>query len=194
MPSVNKIQKALLAKNINTETYEKIIGDGDIINVIQRMDNLLEPEIECSILESCACCTKNSKSRDKQCKDYGKMMAGKPLSEKINGLADIDFGMVSINKDNCLTVDFYWEVDSNKICSCGDIKVPIIASKLLFKNKKLLIDDRVMPLTYCLCCAGHFKYHLENALGIKLRTKEIISSPINSKGEKPCKFILEIVN
>jgi hypothetical protein len=193
MPSINRIQKALLTENVNAKVIEEIIGDGDIVNVIQRMDNLLEPEIKCSILDSCACCTKNSKSRDKKCKDYGKMTAGKPLLEKINSLAGIDFGMVSLNKDNCLTVEFCWDADGNRTCSCGDIKVPIVASRLLLKNKKIPIDDRIMPLTYCLCCAGHFRYHLQNALGIKLKTKEIISSPINSKGEKPCKFLLEII-
>lgn len=195
MASINRINKALLAENIDKQVIDKIIGDdGDLINVIKRMDEMLAPDVKYKILDLCACCTKSSKSH-KIAKDYGRVMAEKSLQEKINGLAGAVFyaDCVTLNNDNTLTVHFCWDVNGNKTCSCCDIKAPIIAGKLLAKNKKVAVDDRVMPLSYCFCCAGHFRYHLQNALGIKLKTKEIVSSPINSKGEKPCEFILEIV-
>lgn len=50
-----------------------------------------------------------------------------------------------------------------------------------------------MPLTYCLCCAGHFMFHYQKALNIKLRVKKVVSSIINSEGKEPCVFIYEIV-
>ena len=34
---------------------------------------------------------------------------------------------------------------------------------------------------------------MESLLDIKLRTKEIVSSPINSTGREPCEFIFEII-
>lgn len=50
-----------------------------------------------------------------------------------------------------------------------------------------------MPLSYCKCCAGHFRFHYQKALSLKLRLKEVISSILNSDGTKPCVFIFEIV-
>lgn len=33
----------------------------------------------------------------------------------------------------------------------------------------------------------------QNALKVKLRTKEVVSSVLSSKGEKPCEFVYEII-
>ena len=52
--------------------------------------------------------------------------------------------------------------------------------------------ERKMPLSYCLCCAGHFKYHYQKALGLKLRVKEVVTSVFGDP-PKYCSFILEIV-
>jgi hypothetical protein len=49
-----------------------------------------------------------------------------------------------------------------------------------------------VSITYCYCCAGHFRHHYQNALGIKLKTKKVISSVLNSLGKKPCQFVYEI--
>ena len=46
-----------------------------------------------------------------------------------------------------------------------------------------------MSKTYCYCCGGHIKHHLETILGKKLNV-EIINSALMSMGEKSCKFIL----
>jgi hypothetical protein len=58
--------------------------------------------------------------------------------------------------------------------------------------KDLAKGDRAMPLTYCLCCAGHARRHLQKLLGVTLTTREIVSSPINSRGQRPCEFIFEM--
>lgn len=46
---------------------------------------------------------------------------------------------------------------------------------------------------YCVCCAGHFKHHYEIMLGVKLKTIEIVSSPLDSNGENPCVIKFAIV-
>ena len=66
-------------------------------------------------------------------------------------------------------------------------------TKEIIGNGDLVSEGRTMPLTYCLCCAGHCRQHLERLLGIQLKTKEVVSSPINSNGQKPCEFVLEII-
>jgi hypothetical protein len=54
-------------------------------------------------------------------------------------------------------------------------------------------QDEKMPLTYCLCCAGHFRFHYQKSLGLKLRVKHVASSILHSGGNKPCVFVYEIV-
>jgi len=194
VPSINGITRSLQANNIDEHLIGELIGEGDLVNVIGRMDERLDREAKYRVLDACACCTKTSKARDKQCKAYGKAMAGKSLEEKIAGLAgDMNFGCVTLNDDRTLTVSFCWIIDDKRYCSCGSTRNISVAGRPS-KDKKTVNQDRIIPLSYCYCCAGHFRYHLQNALGIKLKTKEIISSPINSRGEKPCEFILEVVD
>lgn len=48
-----------------------------------------------------------------------------------------------------------------------------------------------MPLSYCMCCGGHFRFHYEKALGYKLRLKRVVSSLLASGGREPCVFVYE---
>jgi hypothetical protein len=189
---INAISKNLKEKNVDIKTIEKIIGEGDIANIVQRMDEILDPELKYHVLDACACCTKTSKARDKECKEYGKKMVDKSLDEKIKNLSSINFGNVTLNDNKTITISFCWIIDGKRYCSCGSSKNISIASRPS-KDKKSANQDRIIPLSWCYCCAGHFRYHLQNALQLKLKTKKIISSPINSKGEKPCEFMLEII-
>lgn len=34
--------------------------------------------------------------------------------------------------------------------------------------------DHPVSKTYCYCCAEHFRFHYQIALGIKLQTKEVV--------------------
>lgn len=49
------------------------------------------------------------------------------------------------------------------------------------------------PKIIVFCCAGHFKYHYEIMLGVKLKTLEVLSSPLDSDGENPCIIKYEII-
>jgi len=49
-----------------------------------------------------------------------------------------------------------------------------------------------MPLSYCLCCGGHFVFHYQKALGLKLRVKEVVTSVFGTPPQH-CSFLLEIV-
>ena len=46
--------------------------------------------------------------------------------------------------------------------------------------------DYSVSKNYCFCCAGHFKHHYEIMLGVKMKTLEIESSPLESNGKNPC--------
>ena len=49
-----------------------------------------------------------------------------------------------------------------------------------------------MPASYCLCCGGHFRFHYQKALGLKLRVKKAVTS-VFSDPPQYCSFLLEIV-
>ena len=53
--------------------------------------------------------------------------------------------------------------------------------------------DQAISKTYCYCCAGHFRYHYQIALSIKLKTREVVSSGLESRGKKPCRFVFEVL-
>lgn len=50
-----------------------------------------------------------------------------------------------------------------------------------------------VSLTCCYCCAGHFRFHYKFALGVKLKTKAVVSSALASNRQQPCRFVYEIV-
>lgn len=56
----------------------------------------------------------------------------------------------------------------------------------LMKNFNGLKYDYSVSRNYCFCCAEHFKHHYEIMLGVKLKTLEITSSPLDSNGKNPC--------
>jgi hypothetical protein len=49
-----------------------------------------------------------------------------------------------------------------------------------------------LPVTYCYCCGGHVRHHLETALGQKLGQLTVLSSPLSTGGKKPCKFLFSL--
>ncbi len=48
-----------------------------------------------------------------------------------------------------------------------------------------------LPVTYCFCCGGHVKYHLQISLGLDL-DYTIRSTALSSGGKLPCTFSLRI--
>ncbi len=51
--------------------------------------------------------------------------------------------------------------------------------------------DKPLPVTYCFCCGGHVKHHLQIQLGREL-DYTIQSTALSSGGKLPCTFRLRI--
>ena len=51
--------------------------------------------------------------------------------------------------------------------------------------------EKPLPITYCYCCGGHVKHHLQIALGRDLDCT-VRSSALSSGGKKPCTFSFRI--
>lgn len=146
---------------------------------IRKCDELLEPDVISEIMYNRACCKtgaklKNSRrfakeNKDKTIEEKLKLLGnerymGKPFLNK-NG----DIQTIAVGNYNC----------DNLVCPC-----------LHFGGAKP--QNGLMPLSYCKCCGGHFRFHYQKALGEKLILKEVVSSILNSEGKEPCVFIYEI--
>ena len=189
MPTLKKIRDTMKKQKINGEIMEQMDFEADcnnpynITSLIDKMDKLLTKEQCLSIMEKQGCC--KGGQRDKDCKAFALEHADKPFSEKLALMSSIQYMMSPcLNDDGTFTITFGGYQNGvhtgENTCSCGSIK-------------KLKQPFSVSP-TYCGCCAGHFLYHYQNALGVKLKLKEINSSPLNTNGEKPCKFTFEVLD
>ena len=146
------------------------------------MDELLTEEQCLAIMEREGC--SKGGQRDKDCKAFGKEHRDKPLAEKLALMLNIENMMEPhLNEDGSFTITMSGHQNGVHTgvttCSCGAIKK--------------LKQPFSVSQTYCGCCAGHFLYHYQNALSVKLRLKTINSSPLNTNGALPCSFTFEVV-
>lgn len=190
MPNLKKMKATMTNLKIPSEIMEQMDLDANqtgvdpypAIAVIDKMDELLSMEQRLAVMEQQGCC-KGGK-RDKECKDFGKEHADKPLEEKIKLIYMVE-NMISpqLNDDGTFTITWGgWQNgvhEGKTTCSCGEIKK--------------LKQPFTVSSTWCGCCGGHFLYHYQNMLKVKLKLKEINSYPLNTNGNAPCSFTFEIV-
>jgi hypothetical protein len=188
MPSVKNIQESMIKQAIPEEIikqfdFTEVKGNHPepVLTLIEKMDELLTKEQCLTIMAEQGCC--KSGKRDKDCKAFAKEHAKKTIEEKLKLIGSVENMMLpQVNDDGTFTITmsgYQNGVHTGKTtCSCGLIK-------------KLKQPFSVSP-TYCGCCAGHFRYHYQNMLGVAIKLKDIVSSPLNTNGEEPCKFVFEI--
>lgn len=188
MPSNHKIQQAMENEGIPEEILmqfdftESKGGDPmPVLAVIEKMDRLLTKEQRLAVMEQQGCC--KGGQRDKDCKAFGKANKGKTIAEKLALMFQVENMMQpKLNEDGSFTVVMSgYQNGRHKgktTCSCSMIKK--------------LKQPFSVSATYCGCCAGHFRYHYQNMLGVQLRLKEINASPLDTNGEEPCSFTFAI--
>ncbi|MCL2488830.1 MAG: hypothetical protein FWE80_09125 [Oscillospiraceae bacterium] len=184
MARVYGIKKRLAQQGMDEKLIKEIIGTGNLVDIITRMEDTLDADTVHSMLDSCGC--GGGKEYIKQCEKTGKEIAGRTLEAKITYL-NTDTEKLLLNTDGTLTATLSYTDNGEYRCLCS----AAVKNGVKVSDLAAVSDGRVMPLTYCFCCAGSMRRHLQLQLGAALRTKEIISSPINSKGEKPCAFVFE---
>jgi hypothetical protein len=188
MPTLKKIRETMKKQKINAEIMEQMDFEADcnnphnVTSLIDKMDELLTKEQCLSIMEKQGCC--KGGQREKDCKAFALEHKDKSFSEKLALMSSIQYMMSPcLNDDGTFTITFGGYQNGvhlgKNTCSCGLIK-------------KLEQPFYVSP-TYCGCCAGHFLYHYQNALGVKLRLKRINSSPLNTNCEQSCGFTFEVI-
>lgn len=192
MPEAAKIERALWAHGVDAARIAQIMRAPEgltpksqkskkaahLIEVIKRMDAGLDASLRQAVMDWCACC--KGGTRDKDCRGYAKRQAGRALAERIEGLSGLQYmGKPRLSPDGTIVTGIFWQEDGRYRCPCPNFNGLALA--------------QAVPLTYCFCCAGHFRHHYQNALGLVLRTKEVRSSALNSLGREPCQFVFAIL-
>lgn len=192
MPDTDKFVKSLKKRKVSDETIEQILSvpyqkDKDPLQdnanfyaaAMQKCEELLGFDKTAEVMHERACC--KSGYRLANAKQLFKEHGGEPMEQKLALLGGLKYmGKPRLNEDGDIeTVAVGKQGASGMQCPCWHFKGHL--------------PPENMPLSYCLCCAGHFRVHYESALGVKLRVGRVVSSMLNSKGEKPCVFIYKIV-
>lgn len=186
MPCPEKFMETLIRLNVGSDVISLISQDyagitskapkktkaayfkhaTDVLTARLDADTLRE------IYEANACC--KSGARLKTSKAFAKDNADASLEEKLARIPPVtNMGRPVLNADGTITVHAVSYLRDGKYrCACPN-----------FNGLKY---DYSVSRSYCFCCAGHFKFHYEIMLGIKLDTLEIVSSPLDSDGRNPC--------
>ena len=189
MPNVKDMKKTIKASDIPQDIiaqfdFPKPQGNQpeEVMTLIGQMDKLLTPEQCYTVMEQQGC-NKAGSGADREHREFGEMHKDKSLEERLALLAESDLGHKGnyrLNDDGTLTIYFSIKADDDSCrCVCHCIR-------RLEKGRGRKV---VVPLTFCGCCAGHLRYTHKLSLGVDLRLKEIVSSPINSGGKDHCEFV-----
>ena len=191
MACMDGIKKGLEKNNIEADVISKIT-DKNLIYAVEQMEKSLDADTLHRILDSCAC---GSEEDEENCnKEINNKFASKTLIEILEPIINqlSDYEKIVINPDNTFSVTWSFLENGKYKCQCPvivdrNMKVSDIAAE----NEET--HNYIMPLSYCICCAVSCRRYFYPKINVELRTKEIVSSPINSKGEKPCCFVFEVV-
>lgn len=139
---------------------------------MDRMDALLDDQTRHKVREDCACCLAGK--RLEVSKGIGKNYD--TLEDRLRAANEARFVFghsVTMQDDGHVLVSFAPDELENHRCVClPKAKSPV-------------------SITYCYCCGGHVKHHLQNALGRKL-SLQVRSSALESDGKRPCTFLFTI--
>jgi hypothetical protein len=138
-----------------------------------RMNKLLDNETRKVVREGCACCLGGQRLKISK----GIAQENDFLEDRIKAANEAKFvfgNSVTMTENGEVVVRFFPAGLDQYRCVC------------LPKAKEPL------PITYCYCCGGHVKHHLQIALGRELDCT-VLSSALSSGGKKPCTFSFKIV-
>ncbi len=184
---VKRLAEGLRKQGVAPETRERILEGADEIGrsasreersawfagAMARMDAELDPPTRQATRERCACCLGGKRltlsraiARDHE-----------TLEERIAAANEARFVFghsVGLAPDGTVLVQFQPDGWPEYPCPC-------IARR-----------EEPISVTYCYCCAGHVKHHLQIALGRKVEMT-VLSSAAASGGGAPCRFSCRLV-
>ena len=183
---IAKLAESLEKHGVAPEIIEQIMEGGEEIRkgstgaekaawlkeAMLRMGRLLDKGTWQPVREDCACCLGGK--RQELVKAIAKK--GVALEERVKAANETKmvFGhSVTLQEDGQVLVCFSPEGLEHYACSC------------------LRQAKEPLPISYCYCCGGHVKHHLQTALCRKLALT-VRSSALSSGGRKPCTFLFSL--
>lgn len=179
---IDRLYESLVEYRVSASIIDEIMQGGEFIKkddkpekktewfagAMSRMDMLLPEDKRREIREACACCLGGKRLQlSKQIARENESLAERIIAANKTGYV---FGRgVKAEEDGTLTVTFFNDDLDGYQCVC-------------LRKAGAPISE-----TYCYCCGGHIKHHLQIALGRKLTCK-VISSALSSGGKKNCRF------
>jgi hypothetical protein len=181
---IGELATQLGKAGIRQEIIEKIMEGG--VNILRksspakkadwgamfRMNELLDLKTRKTIREACACRLTGQPLKASQ----AIARENKSLEDRIkaaNKAISVFGGCVRMQENGEVLMRFGLEGLGHYRCPC------------------LPGADKPLPVTYCFCCGGHVKYHLQISLGLEL-DYTIRSTALSSSGKLPCTFSLRI--
>jgi hypothetical protein len=141
---------------------------------MRRMDALLDAPTRQAVRVRCACCLGGKRLQTSR----GIAREHATLEERLRAANDAKFVFghsVTRAEDGGFLVRFSPEGEAHYGCPC------------------LRGAKEPLSITYCYCCGGHVRHHLQTALGCKLDVT-VLSSALSSGGRKPCTFLLHALD
>lgn len=194
MPSPEKFEQTLRDFSVSSDVIDKIYSGFEKLTskttksekaaffkqALSVMNSNLPKEQVKSILEANACC--KSGIRERNSKEFARTNQDLNIEERLKLISKqlyMNMGRAELDEEGFLIIHAVSYQPTDKFeCACPTIN-------------KLKLDYHI-PQEYCYCCGGHFKYHYEIMLGVKLDIVEIVSSPHDTDGCKPCVFKYQI--
>ena len=137
-----------------------------------RMNKLLDSETHNAVREACACCLGGQRLKTSR----RIAQENESLEERIKAANEANYvGSVTMMENGEILASFAPEGLDRYRCVC------------------LPKAEEPLPITYCYCCGGHVKHHLQIALGRELDCT-VRSSALSSGWKKPCTFSFRIVD
>jgi hypothetical protein len=179
---IRQLADKLAEAGVSKDIIDQIMAGGELIGkaakpekkadwlsgAMERMDALLDEDTRRIVRESCACCLGG-----KRLELSKKIAKNHPNLEDAVAAANetkLVFGhSVTLESDGRIYVSFSPEGRDSYRCVClTRAKAPV-------------------SVTYCYCCGGHVKHHLQIALNKKLSCR-VESSALASGGKERCRF------
>ena len=147
------------------------------ISAVERMENLLDEDLCHEVRDACAC--SKGGYRLKASQKIAREYQGQSLESKLKAISQAThMGKPELDENGMIITGI--GDHGGFPCPC-----PVFDG--------LEISQRVSK-TYCYCCAGHFRFHYQIALGMRLKTREVLPSALESQSTEPCRFIYEILD
>lgn len=196
MPSPEKFKQTLIEYGIENPIIEMInSGYEDIAGSSSKaekrdyfkramilFDSQVPRETVIALMDSNGCC-KSHTARAKASRQFAKDTVHKSIEERIPLISNVkNMGVPNLTEDGklqILAVQYY--KDNRFHCACPSINTG---------RKK----EDPLSRTYCLCCAGHFRYHYQIMLDCRLKLHRVLTSPLDSDGKEPCSFVFQFEN